>query len=126
MSKINGLITICIVLVVFASCKKHRAKKLAGRYECAVSYFSYDVNTPSSLDTTFLKTIEVIRNKRHLEVLNKKIHIDSIWDGQLYRRGTTDNYFTVYLDQNKLIYNEVTSKNGKGRTINYDGFKKDE
>ncbi len=124
MKNIVRLLIICIILFnISFSCKKHRAKKLSGTYECEVNYVYYD-GAPTHIDSSYYETVEVKQDKRHIEVLGLKIHIDSIWDGQVYRRnGGGRNYKTISISDNKIDYYSEGGGQGGGYRITYNCIK---
>jgi hypothetical protein len=109
---ITAQYTFCIVLaILLTGCDKQHAKKLAGSYDCTVKYDYWD-EMPTVIDTSYQETIVVTSSKEYINVLDREIHIDSLWEGQEYTDADWSSGYGKYLTirfENETLYAKVSA-----------------
>lgn len=116
------LICITTVISIIQSCDKHRAKKLAGIYDCEVNYYYWDM-TPKIIDTSYNERLEIKQNGKFLTVLAYTIHIDSLWEGKEYYNGDVHNYIKVQFKKDSLYLTKNSGGLGGNSSFIYKGKK---
>lgn len=118
---------VTILLATFllaSSCDKYQAKRLSGTYKCEVEYSYWDM-TPTNIDSTYAKEIEITRDGKDLIVLGNSIHIDKLKDGQEYYEGSVHEYIKVTFNKrNKtILIQKHSGGQGGGSSTEYFGTK---
>lgn len=99
------------MILFFTSCKKHRAKRLSGYYECEIYYVYYDMS-PFYFDTTYKEVINIKNIGKAIEIFDHTIPSEEVWDKK-YRKDLGGRYyFTLELDGANLDY--YTEGGGRG------------
>lgn len=117
------IISIFVVLLLLFSCKRKEFKTYTGNYECQVAKHTWAPGEPTEYVITEGHLINVSRDKKYLEVLERDIHIDSIAPGELYYSGTPDNYFSLRFVNDSIYVEKSTSSDGAGTAYMYFGPK---
>ena len=114
---------LCFLILNFLqSCDKQHAKNLAGTYKCQVHYVYWDM-TPNNIDSTYLEDLYVVREGKYLKVLDCKIHVDSLYQGQEYQFGEIHNYIKVQFKDKHLYVTRSSGGLGGNASRTYDGVK---
>ena len=127
MKKVINLVFIAtLISLIGFSCKKHRAKKLAGFYECKVDIKTWTFS-PTWYDTSYQKTIEVKRKGKEIviEEFDLIVHIDSVWDSKIYKIRTSKTLIELTFTGENLFYRSGTYALGGGGETSYYGKKID-
>ena len=117
------LILVFGVLLLLFSCKRKEFKTYVGNYECQVAKHTWAPGEPNEYVITSGHLINVSREKKYLEVLEREVHIDSIAPGELYYSGTPENFFTLRFANDSIFAEKSTSADGSGTSFIYLGPK---
>ena len=120
--KILLFCSLLIHVILFQSCDKHRAKKIAGTYHCNVHYHYYD-GIPQVIDSTYIENLTVTQDGKYINVLNYHIHIDSLWNEQEYYEGYIHNYITVKFIEDSIYVTRCSGGLGGSASYTYTGKK---
>ena len=108
---------------LFSSCDKHHAKKLSGTYSCKVHGKYYLMNQYST-DTTYSAELTITQDKKFLLILDKKIHIDSLWRENKYEEGSFQKYFQTQFKNDSLYVSYGSSSQSSNFSSDYACSKK--
>ena len=117
------VILVWMLLVLLIACTKRHARILAGMYACKVTYQYWDMR-PTYIDTVYYQDLEIKRNGKYLIILNTSIHVDSLWNENIYQVGSPSSFLKVqFKGDSVFIY---TSNGGMGgrSTFQYSGKQK--
>ena len=113
---------VTLFVSVFQSCDKQHAKDLSGIYNCQVHYLYWDM-MPTNKDSTYNEQLEVLQDGKYINVLNYKIHIDSLWNGKEYYTGYIHDYFKVKFTNDSLYATRSSGGLGGNASWTYKGIK---
>lgn len=113
------------LLCLFFSCDKRELKKYAGEYECNRSDGSWSASEPAEYTIVPNQILDVERNKKFIELLDIRVHVDSIEPGEEYRSGDVFNYVTLRFSNDSIAFRQVQGNADSGTSFGYYGVKRD-
>jgi len=114
------------VLLVFllVSCDKMKARKFAGTYRCTVDHYAWVLNQGVIADTAYAEDIEIKREGKHVVVMGRSIHVDSLRNEHAYKEGQYNNYFSVLFKKDSIYIEMMSGGLGGNSSWMYAGRKK--
>ncbi|MEO9533868.1 MAG: hypothetical protein ABJG68_02640 [Crocinitomicaceae bacterium] len=98
-----------LLLTIF-SCTK--SSKYSGDYACKVESSYWELYEDSS-DTTFHTILEVKKEKKAIIVLNNKIHVDSLHEGEWFNYSGYPSIFEVKVSGDSMyVYSYYGGQGG--------------
>lgn len=99
--KVVYFVSILVILSIY-SCDKFHAKKYEGTYECSVFYEIRDIS-PMHFDSSYIEILKVEREGKYIRVLDKKIHIDSLWKGKEYYEFRPHYFYSLRFSKDSIF-----------------------
>ncbi len=113
---------VIIILFCFASlvisCKKIKAKKIAGEYGCKVDYSYWDIS-PVNIDSNWTENIVVENDKQSILIFDKSIRVDCLKVNGFYKVGDHNNYYMVKVIKDSLYYSSGGGGLGGCSSVSY-------
>ncbi len=117
---------IFLSLLVLVGCHRKEFKTYVGNYDCVRSVTNWTAGETTEYIITPEHVIEVVREKKIIEILGQEIHIDSISPDVEYYSGNSENHFTVRFSNDSLFFYNVSSTTNGGTSYEFRGAKIDD
>jgi hypothetical protein len=99
--------------LAFVSCKKYRAKRISGFYECEVNSYNWGFYSGRT-DTTYTEMMEITRDGENIEFNHKTIPANDLWKKSYRKDEGGRYYFTMEIIEDRLIYHAEGGGRGGG------------
>lgn len=99
------------------------AIRIAGEYDCSVKSTSHQIGTPPK-DTSYYKTIEVVRKGKTLNIGNWEIPIDSVKNESYYYEPKSHGGRGIRFEKDSVFILMSGGGMGGGYLTTYKGIKK--
>ena len=110
-----------ISLLIF-SCKKIKAHKYSGNYDCEVRSYSWMLGEPST-ETITQGELVIERNGNKLNVLNREIEVSEIVDGEVLVVSSYPSIFEIKFTGKSIYCYSYSGGHGGGGGTTYNGQK---
>jgi len=109
---------IIIILLVLGAISCSKSRKYSGDYFCTVNGHFYELNS-YNIDTTYQELLEVNREKKSINVLNRIIIGDSLKEGEWYFHSDYPSIFKIKIIQDSMYISMWSGGQGGGSSYYY-------
>jgi hypothetical protein len=115
-------LSLLIASIVLLSCKKLKAHKLSGTYDCEIRTYSWILGEVPTETTTHGELV-VEKNGTTINVLNREIEVSEIEDGEELAVSGYPVIFEIKFSGDSVYCYSYSGGHGGGSGTNYKGLK---